>query len=110
MGNSNLRLVLFVLFQITMSLNNPEVVVQPSANDVKKVLGRLARNLVECSKPFVRWMDGTCLETPEIPAAAEDEEPFLHSFFWDVSQNPQIVKAMLTLTHSIQKVIFSINR
>ncbi len=93
-----------------MSLNAPEIVVQPSINDAKKVLGRLARNLVECSKPFVRWMDGTCIEAPEIRGAAEDDEPFVHNFFLDVSQNPQIVKTMLALTHSIQKVIFSFNR
>lgn len=96
--------------QVAMSLNAPEIVVQPSINDAKKVLGRLARNLVECSKPFVRWMDGTCIEAPEIRGAAEDDEPFVHNFFLDVSQNPQIVKTMLALTHSIQKVIFSFNR
>lgn len=79
-------------------------------NDLKKVLGRVARNLVECSKPFVRWMDGSCIETAELRGSAEEDEPFVHNFFLDVSQNPQIVKTMLTLTHSIQKIIFSINR
>ena len=93
-----------------MYLNSPEIVVQPSINDLKKVLGRLARNQVECSKPFVRWMSGTCIETPEVRGATDDDEPFVHTFFTDVSQNPQIVKTMLTLTHSTQKVIFGITR
>ena len=93
-----------------MYLNSPEIVVQPSINDLKKVLGRLARNQVECSKPFVRWMSGTCIETPEVRGASDDDEPFVHTFFTDVAQNPQIVKTMLTLTHSTQKVIFGITR
>ena len=100
----------WVHLQVTMYLNSPEIVVQPSINDLKKVLGRLARNQVECSKPFIRWMSGTCIETPEVKGASDDDEPFVHTFFTDVSQNPQIVKAMLTLTHSTQKVIFGITR
>ena len=96
--------------QVVMYLNSPEIVVQPSVNDLKKVLGRLARNQVEGSKPFVRWMSGTCIETPEVRGASDDDEPFVHTFFTDVSQNPQIVKTMLTLTHSTQKVIFGITR
>lgn len=96
--------------QVVMYLNSPEIVVQPSVNDLKKVLGRLARNQVESSKPFVRWMSGTCMETPEVRGVSDDDEPFVHTFFTDVSQNPQIVKTMLTLTHSTQKVIFGITR
>ena len=87
-----------------MYLNSPEIVVQPSVNDLKKVLGRLARNQVESSKPFVRWM------SPEVRGASDHDDPFEHTFFTDVSQNPQIVKTMLTLTHSTQKVIFGITR
>lgn len=104
-GRSNLHCV-----QVTMYLNSPEIVVQPSVNDLKKVLGRLARNQVESSKPFVRWMSGTCIETPEVRGASDDDEPFVHTFFTDVSQNPQIVKTMLNLTQSTQKVIFGITR
>jgi len=100
----------FSCMQVTMYLNSPEIVVQPSVNDLKKVLGRLARNQVESSKPFVRWMSGTCIETPEVRGASEDDEPFVHTFFTDVSQNPQIVKTMLNLTQSTQKVIFGITR
>ena len=53
------------LFRVCLSLIQPEVVLVPSAVEVSKQLGRLLRNLVESSKPFVRWMDGTCLEAPE---------------------------------------------
>jgi len=51
--------------QVALSLMMPEVVVVPSTAEMGRQLGRLLRNLVESAKPFVRWMDGTCLEAPE---------------------------------------------
>ena len=51
--------------QVALALLAPEVVVVPSTAEASKQLGRLLRNLVESAKPFVRWMDGTCLPAPE---------------------------------------------
>ncbi len=51
--------------QVALLLLPPEVVVTPSSAEVGRQLGRLLRNVVESSKPFVRWMDGTCIEAPE---------------------------------------------
>ena len=53
------------LFRVALALLQPEVVVAPSTGEASKQLGRMLRNLVESAKPFVRWMDGTCLEAPE---------------------------------------------
>ncbi|KAK9825454.1 hypothetical protein WJX81_002895 [Elliptochloris bilobata] len=98
------------LFKVSLHLNAPEVVVHPSANEIKKALARTARSLVECAKSFKRWMDGTCIETPDLPGPTEDDEPFVHSFYDDVSQNPQIVRAMLAVTHGIQKAASGLAR
>ncbi|GBG66225.1 hypothetical protein CBR_g57828 [Chara braunii] len=68
------------------------------------------RNTVESTKPFVRWMDGTCIETPEQRVNGEDEEPFVFSFYADVSANPQIIKAMLILNHMLHKAVSGVNR
>lgn len=72
-----------------MSLNNPEIIVQPPVNEVNKLLGRLVRNIVEGTKPFVRWMHKTCIETPE-QTKGDDEEPVIFTFYWDVAANPQV--------------------
>ena len=53
------------LLRVTLELLPPEVVCTPSMAEVSKQLSRLMRNLVDSSKAFVRWMDGTCLEAPE---------------------------------------------
>ena len=53
--------------QVSLHLHAPEVVVHPSASEMKKALARTARSLAECAKSFKRWMDGTCIETPDLP-------------------------------------------
>ncbi|KAK3269901.1 Dynein heavy chain cytoplasmic, partial [Cymbomonas tetramitiformis] len=98
------------LFKVQSMLVHPEVVVQPPVTEVTKFLSRLVRNLVECTRPFVRWMDGTCLETPEQHVNNEDDEPVVFTFYWDVAANPAVIKTMLALNHTIQKTIAGVNR
>ena len=83
---------------------------QPSLNEVKRVLGRMMRSLVESAKPFARWMDGTCITCPAQPNGPDDEDPFLHSFYGDVSQHPHVVKAMLALSSIAQAAVTGITR
>lgn len=78
------------LFKVTVSLQSVDVVVQPPMTEVNKALGRLVRSLVESTKAFVRWMDGTCVETPEQRGATDDDEPIVFTFYWDVAANPQV--------------------
>lgn len=96
--------------QVTLLLSSPEITVQPSLNEVKRVLGRLMRCLVESAKPFARWMDGTCILCPAQPSGPDDEDPFLHSFYGDVSQHPHVVKAMLALSSVAQAAVTGITR
>jgi dynein heavy chain len=77
---------------------------------VSKALGRLVRSLVDSTKLFVRWMDGTCVETPEQKGPNEDEEPVTFTFYWDVASNPAVIKSMLTLNQAIQKAIHGVGR
>ncbi|PNH08033.1 Dynein-1-alpha heavy chain, flagellar inner arm I1 complex [Tetrabaena socialis] len=98
------------LFKVTVSLQSVDVVVQPPMTEVNKALGRLVRSLVESTKAFVRWMDGTCIETPEQRGATDDDEPIVFTFYWDVAANPQVIKTMLQLNQSIQKAISSVNK
>lgn len=98
------------LFRVSVSLQSVEIVIQPPVNEVNKSLGRLVRSLVESTKSFVRWMDGSCVETPEQRGANEDDEPVVFTFYWDVAANPQVIKTMLQLNQSIQRTINNVNR
>jgi hypothetical protein len=76
--------------QVTLSLQNSDILMHPPVAEVNKVLGRLVRSLVDSTKPFIRWMDGTCIETPEQRVRGEDEEPVVFTFYWDTAANPQV--------------------
>lgn len=56
-----------LVVQMMLQLSYPDIAMQPTTADIKKALARLALCLVESTKLFVRWMDGTCLEAQPIP-------------------------------------------
>lgn len=66
--------------------------------------------MVESTKLFIRWMDGTCVETPEQRLGRDDEEPFVFSFYNDIQMNPLVIKAILGLDNPIRKAINSIKQ
>ena len=78
--------------QVSLHLSVPEVVVHPSANEIKKALARTARSLVESAKSFRRWMDGTCVETPDLPG-----EPVQHCMY----ATQQVAKKSWHVLHAL---------
>jgi dynein heavy chain, axonemal len=96
------------LLQVRLSLSNPEVIVSPTIHDMSKLLTKVWRNIVESTKFFVRWMDGTCVETPEQRIGREDEEQFVFSFFSDVQINPLVIKMILSLEQPIRKAVSAV--
>ncbi|MEW5308429.1 MAG: hypothetical protein WDW38_000392 [Sanguina aurantia] len=98
------------LLKVSCSLQTNDIMISPPLAEVNKGLGRLVRNLVESTKLFVRWMDGTCSETPEQRGPNEDDEPVVFTFYWDVAANPQVIKTMLGLNNSIQRAIAGVSR
>jgi len=58
---------------------------------------------------FVRWLHGTCVEAP-VQKADGDGEPFVFSYFSDISTNPDIVSLLFSVEHNIKKTIGSITR
>lgn len=96
--------------QVHVSLSNPEVLVSPTLADTAKILSKLWRNMVESTKLFIRWMDGTCIETPEQKLGRDDEEPLVFSFYNDIQMNPLVIKAILGLDNPIRSAINSIRQ
>lgn len=90
--------------QVTLSLQNMDVCEQPPINDMNKQLARMMRSMVESTRQFVRWMDGTCMECPDQFPNGPDEEPVIFSYFMDIGSNPQVIKHMITLNQMVQKV------
>jgi len=57
-------------------------------------------------KLFVRWMHGTCVETPPQRIPHEDE-PYIFSFFNDIYSNPEVIQ-LIQNVHTISKNILII--
>ena len=85
------------LFQVDGLLSNPDVMLQPSINDIFKLTVQSIRDAVEVCKNFVRWMDGTCIETPAKDVPGQDE-PYVFTFFDDISDNPVIHELLIQVT------------
>ena len=97
------------LFKVLATLNGNDIIVSPALPEVDKQLTKAFRNMAESSKFFIRWMYGTCLKTdPQI--IHEDEEPYIFSFFQDISKNPHVVKLTLSLTSQTNKVYNMTNK
>ena len=85
------------LFQVSAVLSNPDVIMQPSLNDIYRLTVQSVRDSVEVTKNFVRWMAGTCIETPPQDIENQDE-PFIFSFYDDVTDNPVISELFIQIT------------
>ncbi|KAJ1617773.1 dynein heavy chain, N-terminal region 1-domain-containing protein [Pavlovales sp. CCMP2436] len=72
-------------------------------------LCRSVKSIAENTRQFVRWMDGTCIETPP-QTVSEDEDAVVFSFYTDVVANPEVIRLMMTLTSKIQQVFGRINK
>ncbi|EDO35852.1 predicted protein [Nematostella vectensis] len=97
------------LFQIETALSAPEIVLSPPANEIYKLVMQSVRDMVEGTKLFVRWMNGTCIETPPQHAEGEDE-PVVFSFFTDISASPAIIELVTTVSKSVQNTLGTLNK
>lgn len=97
------------LFQVVASLSAPEIVLTPNYSDVNKIISRILKVVVEGTQSFVRWMDGTCIETaPQF--INNDNEPIIFSFYTDVSANPQVIKMLLLFNQGIAKTFRKVDQ
>ncbi|XP_014373608.2 dynein heavy chain 10, axonemal, partial [Alligator sinensis] len=96
------------LFQTETILSAPEIILQPNASEIDKMMVNCVRECVEVTKQFVRWMHGSCIECP--PQHAEEDEPITLSFFNDLSQNPVIIEQAVLITQNVHKLLISLTK
>ena len=63
------------IFRVGAILAAPEILVSPPLGEVNKFLSKMVKSLVEGTRGFVRWMHGTCTETPAQVAAVVVARP-----------------------------------
>uniref|UniRef100_H2ZL68 Dynein heavy chain tail domain-containing protein n=1 Tax=Ciona savignyi TaxID=51511 RepID=H2ZL68_CIOSA len=97
------------LMQIETILSTPEIVLHPAVNEVHKLTVQCVRDCVESTKHFVRWMAGTCIETPAQQADGQDE-PMLITFFQDIMHNPRIAELFSSISSNMQKILSNLSK
>uniref|UniRef100_A0A3B5A058 Dynein heavy chain tail domain-containing protein n=1 Tax=Stegastes partitus TaxID=144197 RepID=A0A3B5A058_9TELE len=97
------------LFQVDAILSAPKIVLQPQSNEIYWLIMQCVRDCIDSTKQFVRWMHGTCIESPPQHVGGEDEF-VTFSFYSDVCQHPQINESVMTVSQNIQRLLLSVDR
>ncbi|NXI51957.1 DYH10 protein, partial [Chloroceryle aenea] len=96
------------LFQTEAILSVPEIILQPDASEIDKMIAQTIQDCVEVTKHFVRWMHGTCIECP--PQHVKKDEVTTFSFYSDISQNPLIIEQVVLITQNVHKALASLSK
>ena len=67
------------------------------------------RSCICRTKQFVRWMHGTCIETPPQHADGEDE-PVVFSFFSDIANDATVIELVQNISKTVQSTLGSLNK
>ncbi|XP_074640231.1 dynein axonemal heavy chain 10-like [Tubulanus polymorphus] len=97
------------LFEVQTLLAVPDVVLHPSANEMYKLTVQCVRDCVEGAKFFIRWMNGTCIETLPQKVDGEDE-PYFFTFFSDISAHPEVVELYQMIQSNIKNTITNLTK
>ncbi|KAJ3055760.1 Dynein heavy chain 10, axonemal [Rhizophlyctis rosea] len=97
------------LFRVFAVLSAPEIVIQPLSAEIYKMMVKLVRSIVDATKQFHRWQNGTCIPTPP-QKVAEDEEPVVFSFHSDVVASQSIVSMIGVMNQTITRTFGDLNK
>ncbi|KAJ3039942.1 Dynein heavy chain 10, axonemal [Rhizophlyctis rosea] len=97
------------LFRVSAALSAPEIVIQPLSAEIYKMMVKLVRSIVDATKQFHRWQNGTCIPTPP-QKVAEDEEPVVFSFHSDVVGSQSIVSMIGIMNQTITRTFGDLNK
>jgi dynein heavy chain, axonemal len=81
------------LFYITAEYDHPYLNTHPGLPEVEQILKKLQTNILESSKNFWRWIDGTCIFCPT-SKGPNDEPVQKHTFHEPVNENPIITQVI----------------
>jgi len=84
------------LFQINAEYDHPYLNTHPPLPEIETILKRLKSNLIDTSRLFWRWKDGTCIFCEPFKGP-NDEDVQKHTFYDDINTNPIIIQLSFTI-------------
>ncbi|KAJ3224095.1 Dynein heavy chain 10, axonemal [Clydaea vesicula] len=97
------------LFRVSASLSAPEIIISPLAPEIYKMMVKLTRSIVDSSKQFHRWQNGTCILTPP-QKVSEEDDPVIFSFLTDILSNQSIISTINQLNSTINKTFSNLSK
>ena len=97
------------LFRVNASLSAPEIVIFPMSQEIYKMMIKFVRSVVDSSKQFHRWMNGTCIITPP-QKISDEEEPYIFSFHSDLVNNQSVIALVNNVNSNINKTFASLHK
>jgi dynein heavy chain, axonemal len=97
------------LFRLTASLLVPEIVITPQSNEMFKMMIKFIRSIIDSSKHFHRWMNGTCILTPP-QKINDEEEAIIFSFQSDLVASQSVIALVVNLNVTINRAFADIHK
>lgn len=95
------------LFRVDVRLSAPEIVLSPAASEIYQILSRFFRNMLDSTRSFLRWRDGSCeLTAPVFPDGAE--EPVVFSYYDDVVRDGRVTGLVGDLDQEIHAMFSAV--
>jgi dynein heavy chain len=85
------------LIKMTSQYNFPEVSFHPTENELKTILEKFNRNILDSAKQFGRWWDGFAKIFEEKINDETGEKSIPYTFFDDIKTNRMIVQLSLEI-------------
>ena len=92
------------LFLVNVVLESSRIKLQPTLDELLNLIRRNAHHLIESTKYFLRWLDGTCISCPVI---ANDIDL---TFYFDIQKHPDIQHLFRSVRSSASNLVAHINR
>jgi dynein heavy chain, axonemal len=96
------------LFKVNAILSVPEILISPTPVDLHKLIFKLVRSVVDSSRLFYRWLNGTCIIAPP-QKIADDSEMFSFTFFNDLSANGNVISLINAINNALAKTFQKVN-
>ncbi|KAJ3321068.1 Dynein heavy chain 10, axonemal [Boothiomyces sp. JEL0866] len=97
------------MFKVIASLSAPEIIISPMSQEIHKMIFKFVRSIVDSTKLFHRWMNGTCIITPP-QKVNEDEEMITFTFHSDLVGNPHIVSLINQLSMTVNRTFGEVHK
>lgn len=90
------------LFKVQTEFVNPKVNTNPNFLEIKVTIEKFFNSIIDCSKNFYRWKDGTCICVEPSATKVADKELGIHTYYEDINKN-RVITSIVAEISNIRK-------